>query len=114
MPTNNRDYGLNNYDFDGNPISNQKATALYLHPERFVAQDTINGRLVSTVWVGLDLSFGHAPKPLIYETMIFSSESPEEDIYTKRYATREEALTGHQYALTYAKTIPETTRNDDV
>lgn len=49
---------------------------------------------VSTVYLGLDHSFGHGPA-LIYETMIFGGP---EDQWQDRYTTREQALKGHRRA----------------
>jgi hypothetical protein len=46
---------------------------------------------VSTVWLGLDHSFGRGP-PLIFETMIFGG-SHDQQMW--RYASREAALEGH-------------------
>lgn len=51
------------------------------------------GAHVSTVWLGIDHSFG-AGRPQIFETMIFYGGRGGE-IYMKRYATAEEALEGH-------------------
>ena len=61
---------------------------------RRVASDTVNGKMVSTVFLGLDHSFGHG-EPLLYETMVFGTE----DDMAERYHTREEALEGHQRIL---------------
>jgi hypothetical protein len=67
---------------------------------RQVALDSVGGgAYVSTVFLGLDHSFGDGP-PLLYETMIFGGRH---DGYQERYATREEALEGHRRALFMAK-----------
>ncbi len=47
---------------------------------------------VSTVFLGLNHSFGDGP-PLIYETMVFGGEHDGE---MNRYSTREESLKGHK------------------
>ncbi len=46
---------------------------------------------VSTVFLGLDHSFGEGP-PLIFETMVFGGELDQE---CERYTTETEALFGH-------------------
>ena len=46
---------------------------------------------VSTVFMGLDHSFGEGP-PLLYETMVFGGRLDEE---TERYSTVKHALEGH-------------------
>ena len=52
---------------------------------------------VSTVWLGLDHSFGEGP-PLIFETMVFGGED-DFRYYQVRYATEEEAIEGHEEAI---------------
>jgi hypothetical protein len=62
-----------------------------------VAEDTVSGYWVSTVWLGMDYSLGDGP-PLIFETMVFPQKEGETnwyDEYCERYATEEEALAGH-------------------
>lgn len=48
---------------------------------------------VSTVWLGLDHSFGGGI-PLIFETMVFA-EGDSMDLDCRRYATEEQARGGH-------------------
>lgn len=50
---------------------------------------------ISTVWIGMDLSFG-GPTPLIFETMIFGMELDQE---CWRYHTLEAAIAGHEAAI---------------
>lgn len=54
-----------------------------------------NGRFVSTVWMGLDHAvFG---KPMIFETMVFTSgKSMSDTLDQDRYSTEEEAIEGHE------------------
>jgi len=61
-----------------------------------VAETTLpNGRWVSTVWLGLDHSFGSGP-PLIFETMVFQNRSDMGDLDCERYSTEAEAIAGHE------------------
>lgn len=46
---------------------------------------------VSTVFLGLDHSFG-GPTPILFETMVFGGPRDGE---SERYATRDEAIAGH-------------------
>jgi len=62
--------------------------------DRTVAKTKKGDIRVSTMFLGLDHSFGEGP-PLLYETMIFGGEH---DQYQARYATRKEALAGHKEA----------------
>ena len=66
--------------------------------ERHVGDDHVGEIHVSTVFLGLDHSFGskNAP-PVLWETMIFGGEH---DQYQERYTSRDAALKGHATALT--------------
>jgi hypothetical protein len=55
----------------------------------------LNGRVVSTVWMGLDHAFGRGP-PLIFETMVFPPGGSADDMDCERYSTEEEAKAGHE------------------
>ncbi len=48
---------------------------------------------VSTVFMGLDHSFGGEPSPILYETMIFGGPFDQD---MQRYSTRQEAHRGHK------------------
>ena len=67
---------------------------------RRVAETMVGDIRVSTVFLGLDHSFG-GNKPLLFETMIFGGER---DQYQDRYSTWEEAEKGHEKAVKLAKT----------
>ena len=68
--------------------------------DRHVAKTKItDGIEVSTIFLGLDHSFG-GDIPILFETMIFGGEHDE---YQKRYATWEEAETGHLAAVKLCK-----------
>lgn len=62
---------------------------------RIVAQDEIGEVRVSTVFLGLDHSFGGGV-PILFETMIFGG--PYDD-FQRRYETWDEAEAGHKAAL---------------
>ena len=71
------------------------AALLELKTYKRVAETTLpNGKWVSTVWLGLDCSFGDRP-PLIFETMVFPSKEQLDELDIERYATEEEAREGH-------------------
>ncbi len=59
--------------------------------DRVVAQTTIGDVLVSTVFLGLDHSFGFGP-PLFFETLVMGGEHDDE---MRRYSTWDEAEVGH-------------------
>lgn len=75
---------------------------------RRVALDKIGEASVSTVFIGLDHSFGDGP-PLIFETLI-SGGAHDQEMW--RYSTWDEAVAGHQTAvdLVHGSEPSETTK----
>ncbi len=47
---------------------------------------------ISTVFLGLDHSFGEGP-PLLFETMVFGGEHDQDQ---RRYSTKKDAIEGHE------------------
>lgn len=76
------------------------------HDDRVVQQDYIETAkgtaLLSTVFLGLDHSFG-GRTPILWETMLFEADGHGE--YQKRYSSREEALETHQALLVEARLV---------
>jgi hypothetical protein len=90
----------NYYDKFGKPITQDKWTIQFGdYHNRVVAQHTISGVQISTVWLGLDHQYGDGP-PLIFETMVFGGPMDQE---MDRYSTLEEAKTGHRRMVTKVK-----------
>jgi hypothetical protein len=58
-----------------------------------VAETRTDNGYVSTVWLGLDHSYGRGKNPIIFETMVFGGPLDREQ---ERYCTEEEALKGHE------------------
>src|SRR5262245_35558880 len=90
------EFGFRHYDRRGEKISFEDWGRLreyggleYLR----VARDEIGEYTVSTVWLGIDHSFGGSV-PLIFETMVFHDDETDVD-EMRRYATEEQALEGH-------------------
>ena len=82
------------YDRTGKPISLRAWVDAWDQPEyRQVEEDFIDGARVSTMWMGTDHSFGHAPKPIIFGSAIFRAGKMVEEIET---ATEFEARIAHQ------------------
>ncbi len=77
-------------------------------PALRVGDDDVNGVRVSTVFLGLDHSFGEG-LPLLFETMIFKGPH---DGWQDRYTTWEEAELGHKriVQLLQASRIPTSGR----
>lgn len=66
-----------------------------------VALDEINGCRVSTVFLGLDHSFG-GKEPVLWETMILGGEH---DMEQQRYTSVQDALAGHREMCNRIATI---------
>jgi hypothetical protein len=66
---------------------------------RRVAEDTIDGFYVSTVFLGLDHSFS-GTVPLVFETMVFADGNGE---LFGRYPSWDQALGGHAAAIKWVK-----------
>src|SRR5713101_2382776 len=72
--------------------------------DRHVAKTRVGPLSVSTVFLGLDHSFGHG-EPLLFETMIFGAHEEHEadESYQERYSTWEAAERGHAIAVAIAE-----------
>ena len=69
--------------------------------DRHVAKTNINENIkVSTVFLGIDHSFGDEGSPILFETMIFGGTLDEE---MDRYSTWDEAAAGHKQMVLKAK-----------
>ncbi len=85
------------FDFDGNPIDHDEWIRLFFTThDRHVAHDSVGEYGVSTVWMGIDYSFGQGEAPLIYETMIFGGDLHG---WQERTPNRNAALACHDQAL---------------
>jgi hypothetical protein len=70
---------------------------------RQVALTEVGRFYVSTVFLGIDHNFGPAAVPILYETMVFFEPGAAVDDYQERYATRAQALVGHERAVAWAR-----------
>ena len=75
---------------------------------RRVALEEIGGLTISTVFLGIDLSFGDSEVPILFETMIFKGDS---SIDCDRCGTWEEAIEMHERHV--AKVIAKITAGAD-
>ena len=66
---------------------------------RKVKRETVGEADVSTVFLGLDHSFGSGP-PLLFETIVFGGNFDGE---MNRYETWDEAVTGHDEMVQFLK-----------
>ena len=85
------------YDEDGNPVGADKYYELWSN--RWQIYTEYGGIDVSTVFLGIDHSFMEGGPPLLFETMIFGGERDGEQM---RYATKSEAIAGHNQAVSEA------------
>jgi hypothetical protein len=92
------------------PVDDLIEWAQFLENGRRVAQTSLNGLWVSTVFLGLDHAWSGPPK--LFETMIFRDvdHAPPSEYFEKiseycrdyqmRYSTWDEAVKGHEDILT--------------
>lgn len=64
---------------------------------KHVADETISGKRISTIWLGIDHQWCENGPPLLLETMVFNEN--EESIYCERYSTWDQAELGHKVAV---------------
>lgn len=82
------------YILDGHkavPATLMEWAKWYETADRTVAKTQIGDVNVSTVFLGLDHSFGYGP-PQLFETMAFGGELDQEQ---ERYSTWDQAIAGH-------------------
>jgi hypothetical protein len=68
---------------------------------RIICRNEINGKLISTVFLGIDHRFSHNGKdnrPVVFETMVWNGDDRNE-CYMDRYCTWDEAVAGHNKVL---------------
>lgn len=62
--------------------------------DRGIASTTLDGRWVSTVFLGIGQQVGQCP-PCLFETLVFYNDKDAIDNYSRSYETAREALLGH-------------------
>lgn len=70
--------------------------------DRKVNNTIINGKHVSTVWLGIDHRY-FGGTPLLLETMVFDDVNGGNDIYMRRYTTWKQAVKGHKEAVKWVR-----------
>jgi hypothetical protein len=70
--------------------------------DRHLGNDIVNGKWVSTVWLGLNHNLGEGA-PHLFETMVFEKAIGSIEIFCERYSTWQEADEGHQRAIQWIK-----------
>ncbi|HSV08577.1 MAG TPA: hypothetical protein VLI07_18820 [Candidatus Binatus sp.] len=95
------------FDRDGEPIT-MRQWGMLAHDRDYkvVKQEHVGPYFVSTVWLGLDHSFGRGP-PIVFETMVFKEDRT--DLECWRYATEAEAVEGHQLMCEQVRLVHEAT-----
>lgn len=83
---------------DGTPVPapSTLAWAQTMEGDWRVAETTIHGYRVSTVFLGIDHNFGYGGPPVLWETMVFPDDESYEDLYCERYTSVDDARAGHQ------------------
>lgn len=65
---------------------------------RHIGDNTVNGKRISTIWIGMNHNWHGDSPPLLFETMIFEGDDFHY-IYCQRYSTWQEAEEGHKKAV---------------
>jgi len=75
--------------------------------DRHVADETVWGIRISTIFLGIDHGFSLRPDaiPVLFETMVFVGRRSQDE-YTERYCTYEEAEAGHIKIVEHIKHHP--------
>lgn len=89
-------------DASGTPVP-EPDTAKWLkwfenNPEH-IACDSRGTVIVSTIFLGIDANYGNAGPPILWETMVFGGKY---DQFQVRYASRSDALAGHDRFMALA------------
>lgn len=99
------DIGAYILDDEGNPV-HEPDTLKWAewfenaNEKRIVKQTKIEGHFVSTVFLGLDNSFG-GHLPMLFETMIWDKDG--KDIYQDRHSTKQKAELAHDRLVNQIK-----------
>jgi hypothetical protein len=100
--------GLGYYILKGKkvvPVNTVQEWGAYFETsDRIIGKDIVRGYRVSTVFLGLDHSFGGGP-PLLFETMIFDDKGTDVFGYQERYSTYKGAEQGHKAAIDFVKRL---------
>lgn len=67
--------------------------------KKVVKQEEVNGRFISTVFLGLNHNFNVNGPPMLFETMVFPKKGDWGEIYMERCHDYEEAQDMHQKAV---------------
>jgi hypothetical protein len=87
------------------PMTLEAWTAAFEYSEgRRIGDTRIEFVRVSTVWLGIDHSFGHGHRPRIFETMAFADQDWGGVLKLQwRYTYEREARIGHKIACRYVR-----------
>jgi hypothetical protein len=80
------------YNLDSKEITREEWKKLRREIGNKIKRDIVGDFLVSTIWLGMNHAF-MSDKIEIFETMVFLNFP--KDIYCQRYATKEDAIKGH-------------------
>lgn len=111
--------GCKFYDREGKPITFEEAARLRSNPGYFrVGFDHLPwGGEVSTVWLAMADGEDSDGRPLVFETIVFSPETIDENgapsraILKQQYATEADALAGHAVAVALYRDGPTAGRS---
>lgn len=108
---------VNYYDINGQKITRDEWLIHFINDSyKIIANDQIGKFRISTVWLGMDHSFGFEGPLQIFETMVFDTTNKADtwqNIDMERYSTLEQAKAGHRIMVeTYKNLISSSSASD--
>jgi hypothetical protein len=95
------------YGRDGAELSDEEFLVRFGDPKyQVLAQTRVGAYTVSTVWLGITHGRGSDGRPVVFESMVFSSADFADpsgslsDIDTRRYTSEADAFAGHTELVT--------------
>lgn len=82
------------------PSTMEECNIMLMEGDRIVAEDFINEKRISTVFLCIDHNF-YGKLPLVFETMVFDKNYHE--LYCRRYPTWKDAKEGHKQAIKWVE-----------
>jgi hypothetical protein len=70
---------------------------------KVVKQEVVNGKYVSTVFLGMDHNYHNFGSPILFETMVFPEKGNFSEIYCERCCFYDDALMMHQEAIQWVR-----------
>ena len=100
------------YDKEGNKITRDEWVELFDNDEyrRIGLTEVESGKVISTVWLGLDHNFGLGSL-MMFETLVFQEQGYFGDEECHRYSTLDQAIEGHNEVVNRLRGVQDKSSN---